>query len=101
VLAWRGRGREELLASLRRIGDDQSDQPRPVIDVTDRPLAECLDDFWSPGLTVARLQAMPAAAVTAPDLLLRSFEPPAVAVRGQDLAHLLTPAYQRLARQAT
>jgi hypothetical protein len=44
---------------------------------------------------------MPAAAVTPPDLLLRSFEPPAVAVRGQDLADLLTPAYQRLARQAT
>ena len=68
-----------------------------MINATDRPLAESLDGFWSPGLSPARLRAMPAAAVTAPDLLLRSFEPPAIAVRGQDLADLLTPAYQRLA----
>ena len=68
-----------------------------MINVTDRPLAECLDDFWSPGLSPARLRAMPAAPVTAPDLLLRSFEPPAVAVRGRDLADVLAPIYQRLA----
>jgi hypothetical protein len=65
--------------------------------VTDRPLAECLDDFWSPGLSPARLRAMPTAPVTAPDLLLRSFEPPAIAVRGRDLADVLAPIYQRLA----
>jgi hypothetical protein len=40
---------------------------------------------------------MPAAPMTASDLLLRSFEPPPVAVGGQDLADLLAPAYQRLA----
>ena len=32
-----------------------------------------------------------------PDLVLRSFEPPGVEVRGQDLTALLTPAYLRLA----
>jgi uncharacterized Zn finger protein len=104
VLAWRGRGREELLASLRRVaaadlGPDD-DAPRPVIEVADRPLAECLGDFWSPGLSAVQLRAMPAAPMTAPDLLLRSFEPPAIAVRGQDLADLLAPAYQRLAGEA-
>jgi uncharacterized Zn finger protein len=127
VLAWRGRGREKLLASLRRIatagsspagsgpagarpagfgppgtraagpGSAGGDAPRPVIEVADRPLAQCLDDFWSAGLSAVRLRAMPAAPATAPDLLLRSFEPPAVAVRGQDLADLLAPAYRRLA----
>jgi uncharacterized Zn finger protein len=97
MLAWRGRGREELLASLRRINAGQPEPPGPVINVTDRPLAECLDDFWSPGLSPARLRAMPAAPVTAPDLLLRSFEPPAIAVRGRDLADVLAPMYQRLA----
>ena len=97
ILAWRGRGREQLLAALRRISAGQTEPAGPVITATDRPLAGSLDGFWSPGLSPARLRAMPAAAATAPDLLLRSFEPPAIAVRGQDLADLLTPAYQRLA----
>jgi uncharacterized Zn finger protein len=97
MLAWRGRGREELLAALRKAGAPEPAAPRPVIEVTDRPLADCLDDFWTPGLSQARLRALPAAAATVPDLLLRSFEPPPVAVGGKDLADLLTPAYQRLA----
>ena len=96
MLAWRGRGREKLLTSLRRISAGQPEPPGPVINVTGRPLAECLDDFWSPGLSPARLRAMPTAPVTAPDLLLRSFEPPAIAVRGRDLADVLAPIYQRL-----
>ena len=62
------------------------------------PLAESLDGFWSAGLSPARLRALsaPAGPVT-PDLLLRMFPPPAVPVRGQDLAEVLTPAYHRLA----
>jgi uncharacterized Zn finger protein len=102
MLAWRGRGREELLGALRRLtaaGPAESAAPRPVIDVTDRPLAECLADFWSPGMSQARLHALPAVPATAPDLLLRTFEPPAVQVRGKDLAALLAPAYLRLAGQ--
>lgn len=99
LLAWRGRGREELLAALRLAGPGagRPDEPRPVIDVTGRPLSDCLDGFWSPGLSPARLRAMPAAPLTPPDLLLRSFEPPPVAIRGKDLADLLAPAYERLA----
>jgi len=101
ILAWRGRGREDLLASLRRLtaGEAGGRQPAagPVIDVAGRPLAECLADFWSPGMSPARLRALPPAPATAPDLLLRTFEPPGVMVRGQDLRALLTPAYQRLA----
>jgi uncharacterized Zn finger protein len=101
ILAWRGRDREDLLASLRLLtaGEAGSRQPAasPVIDVADRPLAECLADFWSPGMSPARLRALPPAPATAPDLLLRTFEPPPVLVRGLDLRALLTPAYQRLA----
>ncbi len=48
-------------------------------------------------MSPARLRALPPAPATAPDLLLRTFEPPPVLVRGQDLRTLLTPAYQRLA----
>ncbi len=104
VLAWRGRGREELLAALRRhpagdTGATVSSTPGagPLAGVTAPPLAACLADFWSAGMSPARLRALPAAAVTAPDLLLRSFEPPDIRIRGLDLPALLTPAYHRLA----
>ncbi len=97
ILAWRGRDREALLASLRRLTGAEAEAARPLIDVADRPLAECMADFWSPGMSAARLRALPPAPATAPDLLLRTFEPPQVLVRGEDLLTLLTPAYQRLA----
>jgi len=99
MLAWRGRGREELLAALRAVTTAQPAEARPLIDVADRPLAECLADFWSPGMSQARLRSLPAVQATAPDLLLRTFEPPDVLVRGNDLAELLAPAYRVLAGQ--
>ena len=97
ILAWRGRGREDLLAALRLTRADDTGTPRPLIDVTDRPLAECIADFWSPGLSPARLRTLPPTPATAPDLLLRTFEPPGVVIRGTGLPALLTPAYERLA----
>jgi uncharacterized Zn finger protein len=122
MLAWRGKARDELLAALRQIqaspghvspgqpGPDQAgpgreaqadDLARPhrgSLDVPAPPLEECLDGFWSPGLSPARLRALATApAAGAPDLLLRMFPPPPVTVRRQDLADLLAPAYQRLA----
>jgi uncharacterized Zn finger protein len=109
MLAWRGKARDELLAALRQI---QARSPgaglgqgvlaagvvRPGLDVSAPPLEECLAGFWSPGLSPARLRALattPDAA--APDLLLRMFPPPAVRVRGKDLADVLAPAYEQLA----
>jgi hypothetical protein len=72
--------------------------PRPVLDVPARPLSEQLESFWSPGLSPARLRALTTVpAPAAPDLLLRIFPPPPVPVRGQDLADVLGPAYQRFA----
>jgi len=107
MLAWRGRGREDLLGALRRrpAGDDTGlagatgPGPDPLRKIKAAPLAENLDRFWSPGLSRARLRAGQAVPATPADLVLRSFEPPAVQVRGQDLAALLTPAYLRLAGQ--
>jgi SWIM zinc finger len=99
MLAWRGRGRDDLLAALRRLTAAEPALPRPVLDVADRPLAGRLADFWSPALTEARLRSLPAVPATVPGLLLRTFEPPAVQVRGKDLAALLAPAYERLAGQ--
>jgi uncharacterized Zn finger protein len=119
MLAWRGRGRDELLTALRAIsagpessrvqagreaGPDAGSAPgtagRAGLDVAARPLAESLDAFWSPGLSPARLRALSASTgSTTPDLLLRMFPPPAVRVRGQDLADVLGPAYRRLAAE--
>ncbi len=108
MLAWRGKARDELLAALRLIqaGSGQAgpgqDAPaagaaRPDLDVPAPPLEECLDGFWSPGLSPARLRALATAPDTAaPGLLLRMFPPPQVTVRRQDLADVLAPAYQRL-----
>jgi uncharacterized Zn finger protein len=121
MLAWRGRGRSALLAALRQSGPrpagtrteaPEAAPPDPVenaaaasathavlADVTGPPLARALDGFWTPGLSQARLRALAAPQVTtaAPDLLLRMFDPPPVAVRGTDLRDVLTPAYDQLA----
>jgi len=117
MLAWRGRGREELLTALRAIqggpGGRAAAREAPAgaassaagtagragLDVPARPLAESLDAFWSPGLSPARLRALPvpAGSAAAPDLLLRMFPPPPVQVRGKDLAEVLAVAYQQLA----
>jgi uncharacterized Zn finger protein len=121
MLAWRGKGRDELLTALRgkaagsrggRSGGDghgssggaeagipgTSPAVAALSDVTGPPLADCLADFWSAGLSQARLRALPPSPVAPPDLLLRLADPPAVQVRGEDLAGILAPAYGQLAR---
>jgi uncharacterized Zn finger protein len=114
MLAWRGKGRDDLLAALRRTTATvpaaaaagpgtraDAATPSPVLsllsDVTGAPLAESLADFWSPGLSQARLGALPASSATPPDLLLRLSDPPAVDVRGKPLLDVIAPAYTQLA----
>jgi uncharacterized Zn finger protein len=94
MLAWRGRTRQQLLASLRRLPASRAAAAsRPVIEVTDAPLAECVESFWASALSPARLRSLPPATAAPPDLLLRSAEPPLVTAGGQDLATLLRPGY--------
>jgi uncharacterized Zn finger protein len=106
MLAWRGRDRADLLAALRGPAVGQAGTgaaaPRSGADAAPAgaaavPLAQCLDRFWSPGVSRARLRAAQAAPPVPPDLLLRSAQPPDVQIRGMDLATVLGPAYQRLA----
>src|SRR5271154_4084883 len=108
MLAWRGKGRDELLTALRQIqgaapgsgqvGATSAGPASAALDVPAPPLTECLDGFWSPGLSPARLRALTAApGSAAPDLLLRMFPPPPAQVRGKDLTDVLPPASQRLA----
>jgi uncharacterized Zn finger protein len=122
MLAWRGRGKDELLAALRRTGgpgagsgpataatpmteDGQVSATLPVLaDVAGKPLsatssAAAATDFWSTGLSAAKLRALAEAppSTGTPDLLLRMFEPPAITVRKNDLRDILAPAYEQLA----
>jgi hypothetical protein len=115
MLAWRGKGRDELLAALRGRTPAGRGQAGPVpprgtergtspvtallADVTGQPLEDCLADFWSPGLSQARLRALPASPAAPPDLLLRLADPPPVLVRGTGLRDILAPAYARLGEQ--
>ena len=119
ILAWRGKGREDLLAALRglsgsarpggggqsvrRIGPPAGPRTAGRLpeagEAADPPLAESLAGFWSSGLSPARLRALPPAAAAPADLVLRGFEPPAIEVQGQDLAALLTPAYLLMASE--
>ena len=126
MLAWRGQGRDELLAALRQVGARGSgpapdplsaggpaQTPAPLLpesaaaptpplptwaEAPAPPLPESAEEFWSARLSPGRLRALAASSGSgAPDLLLRMFPPPPVKVRGQDLADVLAPAYGRLA----
>lgn len=68
-----------------------------LADVTGTPLEEGLGDFWSPGLSQARLRALPPTPATPPDLLLKVAARPDLTIRGTGLRDLLTPAYTQLA----
>jgi uncharacterized Zn finger protein len=116
MLAWRGKGRDELLTALRgktvpgggssgrsstgRAGEHAaaaSPAHDLLADVTGKPLAESLAEFWSPAMSQARLRVLPPSPATPPDLLLRIADPPEVQVRGTALRDLLAPAYASLA----
>ena len=110
MLALRGKTRDDLLAALRQRGPAVSPPAGPppraaeatpalalLSDVTGVPLEESLADFWSAGLSQARLRVLPPSPVAPPDLLLRLASPPAVQVRGTPLLDVLAPAYARLA----
>jgi uncharacterized Zn finger protein len=99
MLAWRGKGREDLLAALRRLagGGHAGQTGHAVLEVADKLLAECMDGFWSTPLSAARLRALPPATAAPADLLLRSFEPPLITAGGMDLVTLLRPAYLLMA----
>ncbi|HEV2783156.1 MAG TPA: SWIM zinc finger family protein [Actinophytocola sp.] len=103
ILAWRGRGRAELLANLRRLRAPNSS----TVDSTPRarrspwdelgavpepPLAECVGSYLSNQGRLARLERHPAEIVV-PDAVLRERDPLSLTVRGKPVTDLLRPAY--------
>lgn len=112
MLAWRGKGREELLAALRGTtaagthgagpeppGPSGSPALAVLADVTAPAAEQALAGFWSPGISPARLRALPVHPASPPDLLLRMSDQLDVQVRGTDLKDLLAPAYDHLSSQ--
>jgi uncharacterized Zn finger protein len=98
ILAWRGRGRAELLDHLRALRNPlpraQSAQTRP-----DHSPAESLDSFWT---TPHNPNPLPdnlseSTVVTgAPDAVLDQLDPLPLTVGGQSVLDLLRPAYHAL-----
>jgi uncharacterized Zn finger protein len=112
MLAWRGRERDELLAALRgarggAVTPAPADPARPgpgdspalavLADVPGPSAEQAAASFWAPGLSQARLNALPQSPSAPPDLLLRLADPPDIEVRGQPLRDLLASVYRQLA----
>ncbi|GGS52888.1 hypothetical protein GCM10010156_09510 [Planobispora rosea] len=102
VLAWRGMGRDTLLAALREEGGAAGGVSRPgPLDVADVPFAERMADFYQPGVSPARLRDRADGTDAPPDLLLRLLDPPPIKARHIPLLDLLRPAYRALAERET
>src|SRR5690606_4611977 len=80
--------------------DPAEDADPDPLHVADPPLAECVDDFYSPSQPPSRLRPRPADAGVPTDILLRALEPPAIKVRHITLADILRPAYRTLGEPA-
>jgi len=84
ILAWRGREREDLLASLD-VTPDEVGAGEVVV-----PLTDLLDRFWAGG------NVRPARGTTAGSYLPDTLPPVEVTVRGTSLVDALRPAYEAL-----
>ncbi|WP_067461454.1 SWIM zinc finger family protein [Actinomadura macra] len=93
ILEWNGRGRDRLLAALRR-GSGPGAEPDPF-EMADEPLTAA--GFWTPPSGLAGLRERPPAPPVPPGFVLRVATPPPVRVRRRDLTDVLAPAYESLA----
>jgi uncharacterized Zn finger protein len=96
ILAWRGRGRTELLDNLRalRTAPEVAPAPRPV------PPAPPVAGFWTAGPRLAPPPEQVPGSVRRPDALLEQLDPLGLSAGQFDVADVLTEAYHRLARSA-
>jgi uncharacterized Zn finger protein len=102
LLAWRGRGREEVLERLRELRGGETSVPSEAPEGPARtapPLDDCLLGFWKAGPELASVQVRPAASEAA-GAVLRQLARGLVEVRGRDLGEVLAPAYKEMSLAA-
>jgi uncharacterized Zn finger protein len=92
ILAWRGRGREELLDRLRML---RGTTRAAVVREEAPPLTRCLDTFWQKQTASSINLGDPTAAVRA-DAVLDQLDGVPITVGRSSLADLLRPAYLAL-----
>ncbi len=106
ILAWRGRERQELLDSLRRLRGGRPTRnaaPEQVADTAS--LVANLDDFWIAGQPEADPAGsfpspeQAAGPIGRPDALLDALDRPSIGVGEHNLLDLLRPAYRAIADQ--
>jgi len=110
ILAWRGRGRDELLARLRKLRSGAATASGPVkrsrarrqpdaptvgawlalADLVSAPLDDVVDRFWQAPVP---LPSQPPVIETDPDLLLRQLPSPSPLIGGAELVERLRTAY--------
>lgn len=80
IFRWRGRSRETLLdrlQELRGVDDESASQEVSFKKGDDRPIGECLDEFWTAGGSVENVQIRSGTAGVADAALQRLGQPPA------------------------
>jgi uncharacterized Zn finger protein len=92
ILAWRGRGRTELLDNLRALRT-APDPGTPGLAA--RP-APPVSGFWTAGPRLAPLRELVAGSVRRPDALLEQLDPLGLSAGQFDVADVLAEAYRRL-----
>jgi uncharacterized Zn finger protein len=79
IFRWRGRSRDELLARLRELRDvDDNREQSEVAFKTgdDRPIGECLDEFWASGEALEEVTIRPGKSEVPDAALSRLGQPP-------------------------
>jgi uncharacterized Zn finger protein len=80
IFRWRGRSRETVLEALQELRgvDKESDTPDASFGAGDeRPIGECLDEFWTAGESLEEVEIRAETARVADAALKRLGEPPA------------------------
>jgi uncharacterized Zn finger protein len=92
ILAWRGRGREELLDRLRALRFE------PVATVVEPAEAPAVSDFWTAGPRAAAPTGAVPGSVRRPDALLDQLDPLLLTAGRHDVLDLLRAAYRAIAQ---
>jgi uncharacterized Zn finger protein len=105
IFAWRGRGKDALLAALRADEDADEDEQValgdlegwPALDAPSQSPTDLTDRWWRAGPALAQVSVQPRAAEV-PDAILRPLDPVDVRIRRENLVDALRPCYHAMVR---